>query len=109
MKILFRDFKTAGLDELKKIVEKVVAEVQPMYPKAKIEIEVKEQYRNMREGLEKDTRVIDYLFEAQNDPASSRNGNLSAAEPMVHVLPNPVCPHRTFSLVEPIITAALNG
>ena len=64
IKILFRDFKTAGLDDLKKIVEKVVAEVQPMYPKAKIEIEVKEQYRNMREGLEKDTRVIDYLFEA---------------------------------------------
>jgi tripeptide aminopeptidase len=64
IKILFRDFKTSGLDELKKIVEKTVAEVQILYPKAKIEIEVKEQYRNMREGLEKDTRVIDYLFEA---------------------------------------------
>jgi tripeptide aminopeptidase len=64
VKILFRDFKTAGLDDLKKIVEKTVAEVQPMYPKAKIEILISEQYRNMREGLEKDTRVIDYLFEA---------------------------------------------
>ena len=64
VKILFRDFKTAGLDTLKKIVEKVLAEVQPMYPKAKIELQVTEQYRNMREGLEKDTRVIDYLFEA---------------------------------------------
>ena len=64
VKILFRDFKTAGLDALKKIVEQTIAEVQQMYPKAKIEIEVTEQYRNMREGLEKDTRVIDYLFEA---------------------------------------------
>jgi tripeptide aminopeptidase len=64
VKILFRDFKTAGLDVLKKIVEKTVAEVQLMYPKAKIEIQITEQYRNMREGLEKDTRVIDYLFEA---------------------------------------------
>jgi tripeptide aminopeptidase len=64
VKILFRDFKTDGLDALKKIVEKVVAEVQPMYPKAKIEVQITEQYRNMREGLEKDTRVIDYLFEA---------------------------------------------
>jgi tripeptide aminopeptidase len=64
IKILFRDFKTAGLDTLKKIVEKVVAEVQPLYPKAKIELQITEQYRNMREGLEKDTRVIDYLFEA---------------------------------------------
>jgi tripeptide aminopeptidase len=64
VKILFRDFKTPGLDDLKKIVEKVVAEVQQMYPKARIEIQITEQYRNMRESLEKDTRVIDYLFEA---------------------------------------------
>ena len=64
VKILFRDFKTTGLDTLRKIVEKVVAEVQPMYPNAKIELQVTEQYRNMREGIEKDTRVIDYLFEA---------------------------------------------
>jgi tripeptide aminopeptidase len=64
VKILFRDFKTSGLNDLKKIVEKVVAEVQPLYPKAKIEIQITEQYRNMREDLEKDTRVIDYLFEA---------------------------------------------
>jgi len=64
IKILFRDFKTSGLADLKKIVEKIATEVQALYPKAKIEIEVKEQYRNMREGLEKDTRVIDYLFEA---------------------------------------------
>lgn len=64
VKLLFRDFQTAGLDDLKKIVEKVVAEVQPLYPKAKIEIQINEQYRNMREELEKDTRVIDYLYEA---------------------------------------------
>jgi tripeptide aminopeptidase len=64
IKILFRDFKTSGLDDLKRIVEKTVSEVQSLYPKAKIEVEVREQYRNMREQLEKDTRVIDYLFEA---------------------------------------------
>jgi tripeptide aminopeptidase len=64
IKILFRDFETNGLGDLKKIVENVVADVQAMYPKAKIEVEVKEQYRNMREGLLKDPRVIDYLFEA---------------------------------------------
>jgi tripeptide aminopeptidase len=64
VKLLFRDFQTSGLDDLKKIVEKVIAEVQPLYPKAKIEIQINEQYRNMREELEKDTRVIDFLFEA---------------------------------------------
>jgi tripeptide aminopeptidase len=64
VKLLFRDFQTAGLNDLKKIVEKVVAEVQSLYPKAKIEIQINEQYRNMREELEKDTRVIDNLYEA---------------------------------------------
>ncbi len=64
VKILFRDFRTEGLAELKKIVDKTVSEVQTMFPKAQIEVKVKEQYRNMREGIEKDTRVADYLFEA---------------------------------------------
>ena len=64
VKILFRDFRTNGLDDLRKIVERIVAEVQQLYPKAKIEIQITEQYRNMRDDLEKDTRVIDYLFEA---------------------------------------------
>ncbi len=63
VKIIFRDFKTEGLGELKKIVDKVVAQVQQMFPKAKIDVKVTEQYRNMREGVEKDTRVADYLFE----------------------------------------------
>lgn len=64
VKMLFRDFRTEGLDDLKKIVENVVAEVQQVFPKATIEISVVEQYRNMREGLERDPRVTEYLFEA---------------------------------------------
>jgi tripeptide aminopeptidase len=63
VKILFRDFKTDGLGELQKIVDQVVAEVQAIFPKAKIDVKVTEQYRNMREGVERDTRVADYLFE----------------------------------------------
>jgi tripeptide aminopeptidase len=64
IKILFRDFKTEGLEDLKRIVENVIAEVRTLYPKAKIEMQIIEQYRNMREGLSKDRRVVDYLFEA---------------------------------------------
>ena len=64
VKILFRDFETKGLARLKKIVDEVIAEVRQVYANAKIEAQVKEQYRNMREGIEKDTRVADYLFEA---------------------------------------------
>jgi tripeptide aminopeptidase len=64
VKILFRDFKTEGLDALKVRLEKILAEVEPMHPKAKIELKIEESYRNMREGVEKDPRVIDYLWEA---------------------------------------------
>ncbi len=63
VKLIFRDFRTEGLDDLKKIVEEVVAQVQALFPKAKISMKVTEQYRNMREGVEKDSRVADYLFE----------------------------------------------
>jgi tripeptide aminopeptidase len=64
LKILLRDFKTDGLRKLKGILEKIIAEVQPLHPKAKIELKIVESYRNMREGVEKDPRVIDCLWEA---------------------------------------------
>lgn len=64
VKILFRDFNTPGLDVLKERLTKIIAEVQPLYPQAKIELKVKEQYRNMVEHFSKDPRVVDYLWEA---------------------------------------------
>ncbi|MGC8595223.1 MAG: peptidase T [Candidatus Kryptoniota bacterium] len=64
VKILFRDFRTEGLENLRKIVDDVIKEVKSLFPQAGIEVNVVEQYRNMREGIEKDPRVADYLFEA---------------------------------------------
>jgi len=64
IKILFRDFKTEGLDVLKKRLEKIISEVATLYSKATIELKIVESYRNMREGVEKDPRVIDFLWEA---------------------------------------------
>jgi tripeptide aminopeptidase len=64
LKILLRDFRTEGLNELKRRLEKIIAEVQPLHPKAKIELQIIESYRNMRDGLEKDQRVLDCLWEA---------------------------------------------
>jgi tripeptide aminopeptidase len=64
VKILFRDFKTEGLDVLKTRLEKILAEVRLLHPKATVELKIIESYRNMREGCEKDPRVIEYLWEA---------------------------------------------
>jgi tripeptide aminopeptidase len=64
LKFLLRDFKDEGLIEQKKILEKIIAEVEPLYPKAKFELVIAESYRNMRNELEKDPRVTDCLWEA---------------------------------------------
>jgi tripeptide aminopeptidase len=64
LSILLRDFNTAGLDVLKKKLEAIIAEVQPLYPKARIELKIVESYRNMKEGVEKDPRVLDCMSEA---------------------------------------------
>jgi tripeptide aminopeptidase len=64
IRILLRDFKTSGLVELKKRLEEIIESVRPLHPKARFELKIAESYRNMREGLEKDPRVLDYLWEA---------------------------------------------
>lgn len=64
LKILLRDFKTSGLDELESIVNKIIQEVNQLYPKAEIKLERKYQYRNMFEWLEKTPEVLDTLWEA---------------------------------------------
>ncbi|MDA3843717.1 MAG: tripeptide aminopeptidase PepT [Candidatus Kapabacteria bacterium] len=67
MSMLFRDFDTKGLDTQKEIVEKIIDEVQKMYPKAKINLEIIEMYRNMRDELDKNPKVLECLREAADE------------------------------------------
>ncbi len=64
LKILLRDFNTPGLDVLKRKLEAIIAEVQPLHPRARIELKIIEQYRNMKDYLGTDARVLDCLWEA---------------------------------------------
>jgi tripeptide aminopeptidase len=64
LKILLRDFRTDGLAILRKRLEAIIAEVQPLHPKARIELQVTETYRNMKEGVEQDPRICGALEEA---------------------------------------------
>ena len=64
LKILLRDFNTPGLDVLRKKLESIIAEVQPLHPKSTIELRIIEQYRNMKDFLGKDTRGLDCMWEA---------------------------------------------
>jgi tripeptide aminopeptidase len=64
IKVLLRDFDTAGLatkaDLLRKTAREVVAEI----PGCQIDIDIAKQYRNMGEGLVKEPRAIAYAQEA---------------------------------------------
>jgi tripeptide aminopeptidase len=64
LKILLRDFRTPGLKVLQDTLEEIVAEVQALHPQTKIELQIKEQYRNMKDHMGSDQRVLDCLWEA---------------------------------------------
>jgi tripeptide aminopeptidase len=64
IKILLRDFDMEGIERQKKILTGVVEEVRGLYPRAKIDLEFKEQYLNMRYPIEKEPRVVEYAEEA---------------------------------------------
>jgi tripeptide aminopeptidase len=64
LKLLLRDFRTEGLTDLKRRLEAIIAEVQPLYPKSKIVLEVTESYRNMKEGVDANPLICACLEEA---------------------------------------------
>ena len=45
-------------------LDKIIADVQQLHPKAKIELKIIEQYRNMKDYMGKDMRVLESLWEA---------------------------------------------
>jgi len=64
IKFLLRDFKTEGLEIQKQILEKIIEEVQAIYPNANIKLEITTQYRNMHDNLVANPSGCDYLEEA---------------------------------------------
>ncbi len=58
VKILLRSFVTDDLAQQAELIKKAAAEVQEKYPKAKLTVDVKKQYRNMLEHLAKEPRAV---------------------------------------------------
>jgi tripeptide aminopeptidase len=58
IKILLRSFDSRELPEQFKVLQTVAASVLAEHPQAKIDIEIKKQYRNMVEALEKEPRAV---------------------------------------------------
>ncbi|MFA4874612.1 MAG: peptidase T [bacterium] len=63
MHFLVRDFTVDGLGELKEMLKHAASYVGHKYG-AKVDIEIKESYRNMKYALDKEPKVVDYAEEA---------------------------------------------
>ena len=64
IKILLRSFETPDLAKQAALLKDIAASVMKDFPKVKIDIEVKKQYRNMIEHLEREPRACKLAAEA---------------------------------------------
>lgn len=64
LKILLRDFDLSGLDAKEKMLREMVNQTQAKFPQVKINLEVKENYKNMKEVLKDYPQLTENAFEA---------------------------------------------
>ena len=64
LRLLLRDFEMGGIEKQKKIIEGIAEEVRKLHPKAKINVDIKESYLNMRYQIDKEPRLVTYAEEA---------------------------------------------
>ncbi|RKY93543.1 MAG: peptidase T [Ignavibacteriae bacterium] len=67
LKFIIRDFETHKLKEYEAILKKLAEETIAKFPGSKLEFEVIEQYRNMKEILDDHPQVYEYAFEAMKN------------------------------------------
>lgn len=61
---IVRDFTVAGLKEKEALLERTVAEVMKDFPRSTYRIEIREQYRNMKEIVDRQPEIVDFAMEA---------------------------------------------
>jgi tripeptide aminopeptidase len=64
LKILLRDFDVSGLDAKEKLLRNMVAQTAQKFPETKITIDVKENYKNMKEVLKNYPELTKNAMEA---------------------------------------------
>lgn len=63
-RLILRDFETEQLDAQAALLESIAASLRAEHPRAEILVEVRPQYRNMREGLAHEPRAISKALDA---------------------------------------------
>jgi len=64
VKILLRDFDVSGLDAKEKMLRDMVSQTAAKFPEVKIAIDVKENYKNMKEVLKDHPELVNNAMEA---------------------------------------------
>jgi tripeptide aminopeptidase len=64
VRLLLRDFVTAGLRDKAALVERLAREAAAAFPGARVELALEESYRNMREVLDAHPEIADHAREA---------------------------------------------
>ena len=64
VKLIVRDFETAGLATKEALVEDLARDAAAAFPGSRVEIAIDEQYRNMRLVIDQHPEVVEYAHEA---------------------------------------------
>lgn len=73
--IILRDFETGSLDDKERLVRALAAEAAALHPGTSVQVDLREQYRNMREVLDDHPRLVEWALEAARQaglPARTR-------------------------------------
>jgi tripeptide aminopeptidase len=61
---ILRDFETPKLSEYAVLLRDIGQQLEREYPEAKVEVAITKQYRNMRDGMDKEPRAVPFALEA---------------------------------------------
>jgi tripeptide aminopeptidase len=64
LSLIVRDFSDAGLREKEALLESIVKDVMKAYPRSTYRLEIKPQYRNMKQVIDRHPAIIDNAMEA---------------------------------------------
>ncbi len=64
VRLLIRDFDTAGLKDKAALVERLAQQAAARHPGARVEVSIEESYRNMKEVLDRHPQVAEHAREA---------------------------------------------
>lgn len=75
LSLIVRDFTEQGLQEKEALLEAIVKEVMKRFPRSTYQLEIKQQYRNMKQVIDRHPEIIEYAMEATRraglEPAKS--------------------------------------